>query len=142
MKKQTQLEFAEAEKIFHGIFDRGTQWEYAEDTNEHLAIEDVQRDDHWCNYGNHQAVAAKIFNDMNLGWKVIKLDMYGDAIRDYFDDSYDFDEYSLSIAKAKKKKGKHVKITIHQTGYVKEEFDELIKKYGKENVTIIPKVKK
>ena len=36
-----------------------------------------------------------------------------------------------------KKAKKKVKMTIHQKGYKKEEFDKLIEIYGKENVTII-----
>jgi len=98
---QPPLSFVEAEKIFHGIFDRGTQWEFAVEENEHLDLEDIDREFHWCDYGRNQKEAAKIFNKLNLGWKVVKIDYRDGTSWDYFDQSHDYEEYGLSINKVK-----------------------------------------
>ena len=86
-----------AKEIFYGIFDRGTQWEIAEVNNEHIPIDKIDRYDDWMSYGNNQDKAAKIFNDLKIGWKVIKVDDYTGGKYDYFNNTHDFDEYNIDI---------------------------------------------
>ena len=100
MSENKKLNFEEAKKIFHGIFDRGTQWEFAEVNGEHKELHEIDSDD-WRSYGDNQDKAAKIFDDMKLGWKCVKIDDHDDdeIERDYFDKSYDYDDCSICIAK-------------------------------------------
>ena len=93
--------------LFHTIFDKATQWEIAEVENEHIPIDKIDRYDDWTSYGNYQNKAAKIFNDMKTGWKVVKTfddldtDDYDEITVDYFDDKHDYDEYNIDIREVK-----------------------------------------
>ena len=102
------MNFEEANKIFEGIFSRGTQWEMVEEYDIYKELKDIDMCDDWSNYGNNQDKAAKIFNDMKLGWRVMRVffdENCDEQIIDYFDkdDKWDYDEFSIKIEKVEEK---------------------------------------
>lgn len=96
------MNLEEAKQIFYGIFDRGTQWEFAEVNGEHKELHEIDRNDDWRSYGNNQDKAAKIFDDMKLGWKCVKIDDYTGGKYDYFNNIHDFEEYNIDIREINK----------------------------------------
>jgi len=100
-----KLNYKDAYKLFCDIFNRGTQWEIAEVENDHRELSDIDTYDDWMSYGNNQDKSATIFNKKKTGWRIVRIfddldsDDYDEITVDYFDESHDYDEFSISIRK-------------------------------------------
>ncbi len=98
-EKPMKLTFTEANQLFDDIFNRAVQWEIAID-GEHRELKGIDMMEDWMNYGIHHDEAAKIFNDKNTGWKVVRVfnDKYGnEKTIDYFKNNPDCDECTISV---------------------------------------------
>jgi hypothetical protein len=101
-----KLNATEANQLFEDIFNRGTQWEMCEEGT-FKELKDIDMYDDWMNYGIYQDKAAKIFNEKKTGWKVVRvfLDENGDEqVIDYFENNWDYDEFSIRIEEVKEGK--------------------------------------
>jgi hypothetical protein len=69
-EKDTQNIHTKAELL--RIFSRGVQWEIAETEGIHKPLKEICPTDDWRSYGKYHAIAARLFNARNYGWRVIK----------------------------------------------------------------------